>query len=389
LLDAGADMLSTERDNVDEDPDPHSRTRFGHEHQLNILYICVRRKLALCLKYLLAALPPERRGEWMGTRIYHGLQFSLLECAYNSRSFACLRLLLAAGADPNVGQFGGMGSDMPLLYHVACDDLPEESGESPRALLELLSSYGASRAPVEARQIVTDFTGIITYPFEYEEEENDEGEDDEESPPLTPERILELRIRASASDAPLGAYTQAERASARARAQAALEWLQTSRDWSTPLHHIAALSVERARDLLRSGAHLHTSSGGGPTPLSLANDLHAAGHAPAGSPAALVRAAALPWAAHTHELFPAHARSRAALLICLLYALHARKQLTGISALDFGASCCALLSRAEVCERWWGCRISMDIVTWTTRWYTVSSVTSSVGQCALANALPS
>ena len=46
-------------------------------------------------------------------------------------------------------------------------------------------------------------------------------------------------------------------------------WLYESREWSTPLHHLAIIDVGRARALLREGADLHAAAAvGSPTPLS-------------------------------------------------------------------------------------------------------------------------
>ena len=101
-------------------------------------------------------------------------------------------------------------------------------------------------------------------------------------------------------------------------------WLQASRHWTTPLHHLEELDALRATSLLRGGANLHARApaNSAPTPLERARELRAAGAAD-GSPAHLVVRAAEPWAPPTwsdeagdhegnHELFPAVARARAA-----------------------------------------------------------------------------
>ena len=89
-------------------------------------------------------------------------------------------------------------------------------------------------------------------------------------------------------------------------------WLVLSRLWSTALHHLEFLTPERALALLRGGADLHAAAEpGGPTPLSLAQDLKAAGGAAAGTAAFLVLEAAKPWSRQTHKYFPAAARARA------------------------------------------------------------------------------
>ena len=95
-------------------------------------------------------------------------------------------------------------------------------------------------------------------------------------------------------------------------------WLVTSRQWSTPLHHLGVLNATRARTLLRNGADVHAvAAAGSPSPLSLAQQLDAAGEVTGGSAAALVLAAAQPWSAGTHALFPAAARARAVELTLL------------------------------------------------------------------------
>ena len=95
-------------------------------------------------------------------------------------------------------------------------------------------------------------------------------------------------------------------------------WLRASRHWSTPLHHLAVIGADRARTLLRAGADIHAAAvPGGPTPLSLARAMRAAGDAPDGSAAHLVLRAARPWSPQTHSLFPVAAREQAELLIVL------------------------------------------------------------------------
>lgn len=309
LLDFGADISHTERNNGAEGGCGRSYTRLDCVHPNNIMYVCVRRKLALCLEYLLASLPPERRSEWLG--LCGNAWCCLLTRAIECSSYACLRLLLAAGADPNVKP----DRTRPLLQLVAMKDVPEESGESPLAILQLLSSHGASRASVESHSLYTEETGRISLPGD---------------PRVTAERILRLRIQAMEA-------AQGPPPPALARANAALDWLQTSSEWSTPLHHVALIGATRARKLLRGGADVHASSGDGPSPLSLANDLHAAGHAAVGplgdqhvcEVARLVRAAAEPWTPQTHELFPDAARAHACDLLWPLARLANDPRLAG------------------------------------------------------------
>merc|ERR1712091_339623 len=96
-------------------------------------------------------------------------------------------------------------------------------------------------------------------------------------------------------------------------------WLVRSRQWTTPLHHLATVGADRARALLRGGADLCAAAAGAdaPTPLSLAERLRAEGLAPAGSAADLVLRAAQPWSPQTHHLFPSVARARAVELTLL------------------------------------------------------------------------
>ena len=96
-------------------------------------------------------------------------------------------------------------------------------------------------------------------------------------------------------------------------------WLVRSRQWTTPLHHLATVGADRARALLRGGADLRAAAAGAdaPTPLSLAERLRAEGSAPAGSAADLVLRAAEPWSPQTHHLFPYYDRRDARELILL------------------------------------------------------------------------
>ena len=106
-----------------------------------------------------------------------------------------------------------------------------------------------------------------------------------------------------------------------------LAWLVASRQWSTPLHHLSILDADRARALLRDGADLHAAAApGGPTPLSLAQDMREAGTVAEGSAAQLVLAAAEPWSEANHTLFPRAARVLAVELQRLGYLLSRQEQ---------------------------------------------------------------
>ena len=60
-----------------------------------------------------------------------------------------------------------------------------------------------------------------------------------------------------------------------------------------------------------TGADVHASVDGGPTPLFLAKQLDDAGRAGQGSAAQLVLSAVQRWSPQTHHLFPAASRARA------------------------------------------------------------------------------
>uniref|UniRef100_A0A7S3B400 Uncharacterized protein n=1 Tax=Haptolina ericina TaxID=156174 RepID=A0A7S3B400_9EUKA len=105
-------------------------------------------------------------------------------------------------------------------------------------------------------------------------------------------------------------------------------WLVNSRLWCTPLHHLTSIG-ERARALLRGGADLNAAAWDGPTPLTLASDLSAAGNAPVGSAAHLVLRPAQNWSEVTHELFPEAARAQAVALLLLGYRLSRQDQFSG------------------------------------------------------------
>ena len=100
-----------------------------------------------------------------------------------------------------------------------------------------------------------------------------------------------------------------------------LAWLQLSRSWSTPLHHLATIGAARATQLLRDGANLHASTDDGASPLALALDSARVGSAPSESAAGLVLLAAEPWSPENHALFGAPARERACDLLWLGHGL--------------------------------------------------------------------
>ena len=112
----------------------------------------------------------------------------------------------------------------------------------------------------------------------------------------------------------------AESFAARMNRTEVLNWLVSTRHWTTPLHHLEIIDAARARALLRDGANIHAASPNvqdAPTPVSLAQELKTAQEAPDGSPADLVLQAARPWSRQTHALFPARARERAWALVLI------------------------------------------------------------------------
>jgi ankyrin repeat protein len=106
-----------------------------------------------------------------------------------------------------------------------------------------------------------------------------------------------------------------------------VDWLIKSMQWTSRLHHLEIIDHERARFLLRSGADLHLSEDGGPTPLELAQEhLQSVRNAATGSAAQLVLQAAAPWCQQTHELFPKKARAYAVELMLIGHRLSQQKR---------------------------------------------------------------
>ena len=101
----------------------------------------------------------------------------------------------------------------------------------------------------------------------------------------------------------------AEPVAATAGHQNVADWLSESRDWVSPLHHLKVITASHARDLLRDAADIRLAArAGGPTPLSLAQDLRTTNEASTDSAAYLVLRAAQQWSPETHHLFPRRAR---------------------------------------------------------------------------------
>ena len=102
-----------------------------------------------------------------------------------------------------------------------------------------------------------------------------------------------------------------------------LAWLQLSSNWHTPLHYATALSAVRTRALLRTGADLHASLNGAPTPLELAAAAVAAAAVAGRSSASarLVIRAAEVWSPKSHDLWPTPERELAREIVRVGYQL--------------------------------------------------------------------
>ena len=69
----------------------------------------------------------------------------------------------------------------------------------------------------------------------------------------------------------------------------AADWLESTRQWTTPLHHLQILPLRRATALLNGGANVHArATPDAPSPVDLASSLEREGKATDGTAAALV-----------------------------------------------------------------------------------------------------
>ena len=280
----------------------------------NAIWYCVRSNLTQCLKLIVNSLPLDGRSAWLGLQLRaHQPLDTPLQYAIESGYFGCARVLLDAGADPNVGwnlpHDGTITTDiwhncmnrmLPLIHRMCSgdcwplsDDIHDRPPWPPQPswleILKLLSSCGASRAPAAIRTVLIPERGHMSF-----------------TQPLTVEDILQLRM-----DCP-----RQPTEATRSELQAARDWLDHTHGWCTPLHHLDLISPARARNLLRSGADVRAAIEGGPTPLSLASELRDAGRAEEGTAASLVLRAAF-WEPQSHDLFPAAERARAWTLVQL------------------------------------------------------------------------
>jgi len=125
-----------------------------------------------------------------------------------------------------------------------------------------------------------------------------------------------------------------------------VNWLESTRTFSTPLHYISLMSVSRVRKLLREGANVHACRNPGEdTPLSLAQNAKAHN-----SGAHLICLAAQPWCLSpplaNHSLFPKAARERAAELLVLGHRLSREGRFEGVSQVVFDLWMTAILPLA-------------------------------------------
>ena len=117
--------------------------------------------------------------------------------------------------------------------------------------------------------------------------------------------------------------------------QALAEWLAESRDWCTPLHHLELLPLDRANELLLSGADIHARAAeGAPSPLELAQA------APHGEVAQHILRAATPWSMDAHALYPRAAQRHAVCLLRLGSSLSEQLKIDGSQAfMDVWLAC--------------------------------------------------
>lgn len=108
-------------------------------------------------------------------------------------------------------------------------------------------------------------------------------------------------------------------------------WLRRAARWSTALHHVGEMTGAEALAELRAGADLRAGDGAAdaPTPLALARRVLEAD--PRHAAASCVVAAARPWSAETHHLFPPADRARATRLLVLGHQLATDARFGGAS----------------------------------------------------------
>jgi len=136
---------------------------------------------------------------------------------------------------------------------------------------------------------------------------------------------------------------------AREASDTVCEWLNSTSDWTTPLHYASlphCFSDGRAEALLAAGADPHASVEGGRSPLDLAEAMFANLSSSSSSSSTMlpntipkaiqvVIDAAGPWSPRTHHLFPSALRAEAIRYIGPLYRMHAQYIVEGMSFVDF------------------------------------------------------
>lgn len=209
-------------------------------------------------------------------------------CKYASSAdgrsrYELIKLLLEAGADVDSPSAQGR---TPM--YEACCSIGKEAEEGTIRLLVLLSSYGANRTfhfSPGARMMGDSAEEVLTSRFDFHDRRAD----------LFPE--LDLGCR----------------------------WLAETRGWS-PLHHLADMSLERARVLLSGGADVHKEDEDGETPLDRAKAMCGALLIEyAGTAAHLVLEWGAPWKRATHAFYPSVVRARVAVFMRIAQAIRRGK----------------------------------------------------------------
>ena len=275
LLDAGADFR-----------------RKSHDGRTALMLACWSGRTACVQALLHAGANPD------GTDAEHDQSSALIQ-ACRAGHASCVQILIDAGAtvdlfytNPKSCEQGTALMAACRAGHTSCADALLCAGTDPeRALsngatalimacrgchlevVQLLSSYGASRTPPGYRNRGRAGTA-----------ENSVGN-------LFGDLVSAQRVRT---------------------------WLEETRHWTTPLHHVSLISAERIRRLLREGADMHARSNlDAPTPLQLAQQAGAQ----AGMSHRLLLIAASPWSQANHNLKPLATRARAVSLMHLAYLL--------------------------------------------------------------------
>lgn len=212
-----------------------------------------------------------------------------LACKYSTSTdgrsrYELIKLLLEAGADVNLADAQGR---TPM--HEVCCTLGREAEEGTIRLLVLLSSYGANRT------FHFSLPGLRSMGNSAEE-------------------VLQNRFDSHGRDA--DAFPELD---------LGCRWLAETRGWS-PLHHLADMSLARARVLLSGGADVHKEDEDGETPLDRAKAMCGALLIEyAGTAAHLVLEWGAPWKRATHAFYPSVVRARVAVFMRIAQAIRRGK----------------------------------------------------------------